>query len=428
MKNRFTFLLISLIFFTHAVAQNWKPMGALAASGSDWYLTGATSVGKDIFAVNLLQTMVYSTDLGVTWSAPAATKLKGTYAYIQGIENRLYASTKLNTYDYELHYSTDRGATWKPDTVGLPQSLTKTGKAGMILKYMGNGHMLAHNYSKAFYKKVEETNWKPTSIDFIIVDIAATKDKWLAIGAAKILQSTNNGESWTVMNTTGLPANFQGSLICSNGKRIFILNDAATGAETIYFSDDGGSNWTKTNSGGKYDYANPWIQSMYAVENYIFASVRPKFANAQDAPPFIISSEQTPDFSVGDVTGIHLGITNTYLPFFFHIENKLFTMFWDIYRMDIDVQNNTTTSKSVELEDNTISVYPNPASHSIQIQSGNIQISNIEIFSLTGKKVFQQTAQHFDPIDISSWSNGIYMVKTTTSNGQIYQTKFIKNK
>ena len=103
-------------------------------------------------------------------------------------------------------------------------------------------------------------------------------------------------------------------------------------------------------------------------------------------------------------------------------------MFWDVYRMDIEVQNNTTTSKSVEMEDNAISVYPNPASHSIQIQSGNIQISNVEIFSLTGKKVFQQTAQHFDQVDISSWSNGIYLVKITSAQGQIYQTKFIKNK
>ena len=247
MKNRFTFLLISLIFFTQAVAQNWKPMGALAASGSDWYLTGATSVGNDIFAVNLLQTMVYSTDLGNTWSAPTATKLKGTYAYILGIEDRLYASTKLNAYDYELHYSTDKGATWIPDTVGLPQSLTKTGKSAVILKYMENGYMLAHNYSKAFYKKVEETTWKPTSIDFIIVDIAATKDKWLAIGAAKILQSTNNGGSWTVMNTTGLPANFQGNKICTNGKRIYISNAPADGGEDIYYSDNEGSSWTKTN-------------------------------------------------------------------------------------------------------------------------------------------------------------------------------------
>ncbi len=429
MKNKFTFITILLFSATNVIAQNWKATGALAASGPDWYLTGATSVGNDVFAVNVLQTMVYSTDLGVTWSAPVASKLKGTYAYILGIENRLYASSKINNYDYELNYTTDRGATWKTDTVGLLPSITKTGKSAMNLKYMENGYMLAYNNAKAFYKKVEETNWKPTTIDFIIVDVAATKDKWLAIGGAKILQSTNNGGTWTQISPTGLPANFQANKICTNGNRIYISNAPANGGEDIYYSDNGGSGWIKTNSAGKYSFKNPWVQYMYAVEDYLFAAILPE--KIQDAPPFAVSSTKEPDFSVGDVSGLITGKTTTSLPFFFHVKDKLFTMMWDLYSSEPGFKgesNQTTKIDVTEPENKSVAVYPNPASQTIQIQRGNINISNIEIFGLTGKKVFQQTVQQLSPIDISTLSDGIYVIKTTAANGQTYQTKFIKNK
>lgn len=428
MKNRFTLFFISLLFMTNAMAQNWKPTGALAATNSLYYLTGATSVGNDIFAVNADQTMVYSTNLGVTWSAATTSKLKGNYAYILGIEDRLYASSKINAYDFEIHYSRDRGATWKPDTIGLPPSLTKTGKSSMILKYMENGYMLAHNNLVAYYKKVEETKWKPTYIDFIIVDVAATKDIWIAIGGGKILQSTNNGGSWTQMSPTGLPANFQGNKICTNGKRIYMSNAPANGGEDIYYSDNGGSGWTKTNSAGKYNFKNPWVQYMYAVDDYLFAAILPE--KVQDAPPFAVSSTKEPNFSVGDVSGLITGKTTTSLPFFFHVKNKLFTMMWDLYSSEPGFTGETNPATGVdftELENKSVTVYPNPASQTIQIQTGDLNISNIEIINLTGKKVFQKNIQQSESIDISTWSNGIYVLKTTTANGRISQTKFIKN-
>lgn len=421
------FLLVVLFFLTLAngVAQNWKPTGALSASGPDWYLTGATSVGNDVFAVNVLQTMVYSSDLGVTWSAPAASKLQGTYAYVVGIENRLYASTKINTYDYELNYSTDKGATWKPDTIGLPQSPAKTGKSAMILKYMENNYMLAHNNLKAFYKKVEETNWKPTSIDFAIVDVAATKDKWLAIGAAKILQSTNNGESWTMITTTGLPANFQGNKICTNGSRIYISNAPANGGQDIYYSDNGGLNWTLTNSAGKYSHANPWIQYMYAVDDYLFAAILPK--DSKDAPPFIVSTTPQPNFLVGDVSGFIIGKTTSSLPFFFHVKNKLFTMMWDLFSSEPGFNNSTTTAQINLTDYESISVYPNPATNSIQLKTNNTEIEEVEIYNMRGEKIFRQTGPELPPIAISGWIKGMYLVNTTTRSGKTNQTKFIKN-
>ncbi len=426
--KRFTFtMLLCIIAVSGLFAQYWQSTGALAGAGSSTYLTGATHVGETIFVVSMEQGLAYSTDQGQTWTKQTAARPSGTIAAITGTKDRLYASFKVNTYDFELYYSMDNGATWTIDTIGLPKNLTQTGKSGMILKYMGNDYILAHNYSKAVYKKLGDPGWKSTFIDNIIVDVSATSDKWLAIGQAKMLQSTNHGESWTTLGTGGLPDNFQGNLICSNGSRIYVSNPPADGAEDIYFSDDGGSNWTLTNSSGKLSFSNPWVQSMYAVDDYLFAAIKP--ANFQDAPPFLISSTAQPDFSVGDVSGLPTGKTNTNLPFFFHVGNKLFTMFWDLYSSEPGFTGETSTAAINVNKDNShvISVYPNPAAQTIKLQTNNIEVLGIEIYSLTGQKVFHQNSLLNNSIDVSVWSKGVYLLNITSKSGNNYRTSFIKN-
>ena len=427
MRTKFT-LTILLLLTTLPVlfAQYWESTGALAGAGSSTYLTGATHVGETIFVVSMEQSLAYSTNQGTTWTKQTAAKPSGTIAAITGAKDRLYASFKVNTYDYELYYSMDNGATWTIDTVGLPKNLTQTGKSGMILKYMGNDYILAHNYSKSVYKKLGDPGWKSTFIDNIIVDISATSDKWLAIGQAKMLQSTNHGESWTTLGTGGLPDNFQGSLICSNGSRIYVSNPPADGAQDIYFSDDGGSSWTLTNSSGNFSISNPWIQNMYAVDDYLFAAIKP--ASFIDAPPFIISSTEQPDFSVGDVSGLPTNKTNTNLPFFFHVGNKLFTMFWDLYSSEpgFEGETSTTAINVNKVNSNAISVYPNPAAQTIKLQTNNIEVSGIEIYSLTGQKMAVQNIIQNNSINVSSWGSGVYLIKATSTNGQTFQSKFIK--
>jgi hypothetical protein len=292
---------------------------------------------------------------------------------------------------------------------------------------MENDYILAHNYTAAVYKKVDETKWKSTTIDHTIVDIAATKDKWLAVGPEKLLQSTNNGGTWTQISTTGLPANFQGSKITTNGKRIYLSNAPKDGAQDIYFSDDGGSSWTLTNSAGKFTHTNPWVQNLYAVEDYVFAAIMP--ISFTVPPPYIYSKTQQPNFFVGDFS-VFKGLTNTNLPFFFHVKNKLFTMFGDLYSTEPGFKgeaNPSTGIDFVEFEKNPVSVYPNPASQTIQILAGNQELTKIEIFSLTGKIVLQQTLPQNNLIDISQLTNGVYLIHTTTTNGQKTTAKFIKN-
>jgi photosystem II stability/assembly factor-like uncharacterized protein len=428
MGKKFTLLTMYILIFTSLSAQYWKATGALAASGSNFYLIGAANVGDDIFALNANKTFAYSADKGETWIVPTIAKPNGDFAGITGIKDRLYATMKINTFDYELYYSTDKGSTWTLDTIGLPKSITKTGKSAVILKYMGNDYVLAHDYKLAYYKKLGETKWNSSHIDNLIVDIAATSDKWLAVGQTRIFESTDKGASWNVISTTGLPDQFQGNIICSNGSRIFVSNAPANGGDDIYFSDDGGSSWTLTNSAGKFDFDNPWVQSMYAVGDYVFASIKPKLFNFADAPPFIVSTTQQPDFSVGDLSGLPTGKTNTHLPFFFHLGSKLFTMFWDVYSSEPGFKQGSTTSAKIDLNENrSITIYPNPASHAIQIQNNKIDVSGIEIYSMSGEKVFVGNGLPNNILDISGFSKGFYLLNIRSKDGHLYSTKFIKN-
>lgn len=416
MNKYLSILLFVISFITNTLkAQQWKSTGALKAMGSPYYLTAATNLDNNIFVVSAEQTFAQTSDKGATWSVPTITKPKGTFTYLKGIKDRLYTSMKVNTYDYELQYSINNGISWKLDTIGLPRNSVKTGKSNVIIEYMKNDYMLAHNNLKAYYKKIGETAWKQTlNSATTIIDITAISNKWLAIIANKIMQSIDNGTSWSEIITSGLPDNFQGYLITSNNSdRLFISNAPAAGGEDIYYSDDSGMSWTLTNSGGKFNYANSWIKDIYVVNDYIFASINPKSLNFVDAPPYLVSSNIQPDFSVGDNSGFPTGTTTSPFPFFFHIDNQLFTMFGDLYTSEPGF--NKTASITDEKYKN-IKVGPNPVEDYIKVYVKDQ--SNWTFFTIDGKKINSGTVSYSnDVISTKKIKTGIYILKIKNKKG-----------
>ncbi|RKE98478.1 T9SS type A sorting domain-containing protein [Ichthyenterobacterium magnum] len=407
MKVKYTLLLF--VISIHMFGQ-WSQTDALTVSGSS-YLVAATSLGNNVYAVGGMNNVfVHSPDQGETWSAPSITPPNGVFQYLRGVGDRLYASTKINTYDYELYYSLDNGMSWVLDIDGLPQNITNTGKPAMIVKDMGNGYVIAHNGQKAYYKQLGDATWIETSIDFVINDIAATSNKWLAIGIAKLLESTDNGNSWSEISTSGLPTNFQGSIMASNGvDRLYMSNAPANGGDDIYISEDGGVSWTLTNSSGFYSYSNPWVQSIFAIENYVFASIKPELANFNDPPSFIFSNTETPNFSLGNTSGLPTGITNTYLPFFFNCGNKLFTLFWDLHVTEPGF-NGTLSLNNID-DKQSFNVYPNPANNEITIKTDSFQKTKAKIINIAGQEINKiQLSRNETKVDISYLLSGIYFL------------------
>lgn len=425
MNKRYSFLLISIVLISAINSQHWKATGALPATGASFYLVAATSVGNNIFAAHANKNLGYSTDLGKTWITDGINEPKGDFALLTGIKDRLYASMKTSPSDYELLYTTNNGQSWTMDTIGLPRAYTIIGITSMIVVDMGNDYIFAHNYLKAFYKHKNDAKWTPTEIGSAVVDVVAIKDKWIIVVAGKIIQSTDRGKNWTTMISSGLPDKFQGNKICTNGARLYLSNPPANGAQDVYYSDDEGASWTVTSIGGLYTHPNAWVQNLYAVDDYVFAAILPKQFDFNSPPPFIVSSQKSLSFTVGDVSGFPTGSTVSNLPFFFHVQNKLFTMFGDIYVSEPGFTG-TSAVKNVSASNMTISVYPNPSDRMVKISSKNAESFELAVFDVQGKMVHQQIVHTSAEINVSMWQKGIYFVKSTYTDGSSEHIKFIK--
>ena len=84
----------------------------------------------------------------------------------------------------------------------------------------------------------------------------------------------------------------------------------------------------------------------------------------------------------------------------------------------------TPYTSAEELSDMTAtSIYPNPATEVVRIQS-DIDFSSVEIFDLAGMTVLQSTARD---IDVQNMAAGVYVLKMSTATGEVFYHKFVKN-
>ena len=79
---------------------------------------------------------------------------------------------------------------------------------------------------------------------------------------------------------------------------------------------------------------------------------------------------------------------------------------------------NSTSGVASEYE---ISIFPNPTTGELKIESGELKVENIQLYDMLGKKVLEQKAEDvtLHQIDLSQLPAGVYFVKITTDNGVI---------
>lgn len=80
-----------------------------------------------------------------------------------------------------------------------------------------------------------------------------------------------------------------------------------------------------------------------------------------------------------------------------------------------------------EFNQNSISIFPNPANTSITIKDTKSEVSGIEVYDITGKKVNQFKSSADGNYDVSELSNGIYLLKVYSVNGASVTKKLIKD-
>ena len=76
---------------------------------------------------------------------------------------------------------------------------------------------------------------------------------------------------------------------------------------------------------------------------------------------------------------------------------------------------------------NEIRIYPNPANQTIFLSS-NVNIKEVTVLDLTGKIVLKKDANsNLEQLDVSSFKNGLYLLKISDENQMFYVEQFIKN-
>ena len=81
-----------------------------------------------------------------------------------------------------------------------------------------------------------------------------------------------------------------------------------------------------------------------------------------------------------------------------------------------------------EMNEEKVSVFPNPVTSQLSISNNQSSIKQIEIFNIVGEKIYSQqqtTNSKFQTINVSALSPGVYFVRVKT-NGGISSAKFIK--
>jgi hypothetical protein len=86
-----------------------------------------------------------------------------------------------------------------------------------------------------------------------------------------------------------------------------------------------------------------------------------------------------------------------------------------------------TSTNINEIENSVISVYPNPASESINFSwKGNNEALSLQIYQITGAKVTEQTVYSGRPVSISHLENGVYLYKLLNGQQNVKTGKLIK--
>lgn len=201
----------------------------------------------------------------------------------------------------------------------------------------------------------------------------------------KLYKSTDNGATFTTVNTTYNSNTLVSSFIIGtpNGN-IFFLETSTGTSDNVFLSTDGGLTATKISQGLPSNgmLITPTIGKLLVSKNKVW---------------YQICAANTVDFVRTDTT-----IAGLYL------------------------FNSGVTDVNEQLSsDYLISIYPNPTKDLLIINT-NLSISNYQITNSLGQ-VTKSDKFNNQPIDISKLENGIYFIRIMTSDNKTILQKIIKD-
>lgn len=236
-----------------------------------------------------------------------------------------------------------------------------------------------------------------------------------------------NGASWEEVGTQSLSA-------FTNIREPRIIVDASNNiviafvdaAQKIFVMKWNGTAWVQlgseieTNAGIGNNFLSLAIDHndvLHIMFNRMYNGYR-KMANVYKFNGTGWDSLGSPDFSSGDVNEGKIEFTNSNVPV------VSYSSLNGIYVKYYGNENALLSTKQQQIAAvNAIVISPNPVTSFFSVKADD-KIETIDIFDLTGKKVF--SSSETEELNISSLKSGLYLIKMKTSTG-IYSEKIFKN-
>ena len=91
---------------------------------------------------------------------------------------------------------------------------------------------------------------------------------------------------------------------------------------------------------------------------------------------------------------------------------------WDKYSNSIYYYDENQLSVNDKILGESLKLYPNPVNDILTIESKNVTVSKVEIYSILGKKI-KDIHSRFKTIRTDNLSNGLYLIKIYSEKGMV---------
>lgn len=192
-----------------------------------------------------------STDMGASWKNTLAIDnykgyrgFKDKIAFVKGSFDAVKQASMI------AYWSNPAGGIYKSENGGESWMKVNTNFGDCILNvHPENGFVYVAD-ANGFYKSTDKGNLfvKKLEANVSDFDVLLKEPNSVYLSTSnKLYKSVDGGESFSVINGSGYPSNVVTLKVCpSNPKRMAVCNSEGDYTKTIYFSEDGGVSWQKS--------------------------------------------------------------------------------------------------------------------------------------------------------------------------------------
>ena len=357
-----------------------------------------------------------TTDAGANWTRSSSNSMYSNSASFCNLvyfydENNGFSQGDPINGEFEMYYTTDAGATWTPipgANIDDPISGEYGYTSGIAFTPNSSTVWFTTNKGRLFRSTDQGHTW--TAFQTPLTDFGSSSDKgsvtfkddnegWIARGNGKLYHSTDGGATWTEMTPNyDWSGQFFGrniSFIPGTANTLIVTEDdsrlSTYGAAISY---DGGQNWYKmiyyNFNGGPWEVlrTNSSIQHLAVGFRDINFGLSGGFSHKNDPA----------DPNSADTQGV------------------------------FKYNNDAIPGQSVADESIAgLSVYPNPASSFVTVNTDGATLKNIVVYDISGKEVinFNNLSVNNMTINTSDLEKGIYLMKIEDANNNHQAVKLV---